>query len=108
MRMWGVRPAMLCNQHLLGEHVEMHMFIGALRKGSSIEGFIKRGLVEVHRIPERHFHLSQEMLRRGMRHRSPLDLTGVVLWRAGFITPSARHDLRTRCAACAQRMRKQE
>ena len=33
MRMWLVNPALLCRQHLLGEHVEMHMFAGHILEG---------------------------------------------------------------------------
>lgn len=25
--MWGVDPSAMCRNHLLGEHVEMHMFV---------------------------------------------------------------------------------
>ena len=30
MRMWGVDPKQMCRQHLLGEHVELHMQAGAV------------------------------------------------------------------------------
>ena len=71
MRMWKVRPGFLCNKHLLGEHVEMHMFAGVLRKGMGVSGYATKGLVEVHNIRKRHDALALKMLRRGMHHRSP-------------------------------------
>lgn len=71
MRMWGVPPELLCNPRLLGEHVEMHMFLGALRKHISIQGYVDRGLVNPALIYSRHEELSHEMLRRGMNHNSP-------------------------------------
>lgn len=36
MRMWMVPPELMCRQHLLGEHVELHMFVGAINKGTSV------------------------------------------------------------------------
>jgi hypothetical protein len=30
--MWMVDPRLVCSKHLLGEHVELHMFVGCLLK----------------------------------------------------------------------------
>lgn len=73
MRMWNINPAILCNKHLCGEHVEMHMFLGCLRKGKSIQGYIDKGLVEIDYIIPRHNKLANEMIRRKMNHHSPLE-----------------------------------
>ncbi|MBN2072621.1 MAG: hypothetical protein JW770_01575 [Actinobacteria bacterium] len=73
MRMWGVEPVMLCNQHLLGEHVEMHMFAGCLRKGMSLKGYYRNKLVCARSIKKRHDELAAEMIARGMKHKSPLE-----------------------------------
>ena len=72
MRMWMVDPAIMCRAHLLGEHVEMHMFIGAIAKGTSMLGFAKSGLLETRELYQRHDDLVTEMLRRGMNHNSPM------------------------------------
>lgn len=72
MRMWGVDPKVLCTQHLSGEHVEMHMFVGTIRAKKSIAGYVNTGLVEPHNIVSRHNVLAAEMIRRGMNHRSPI------------------------------------
>jgi hypothetical protein len=72
MRMWNVDPKKMCRKHLFGEHVEMHMAIGALKKGKSIKGFIDKGLLEVHNIVNRHDILAYEIKRRGYNHKSPL------------------------------------
>ena len=40
MRMWMVDPKKMCRKHLLGEHVEIHMMVGTLLKGRSIDGFL--------------------------------------------------------------------
>jgi hypothetical protein len=68
--MWGVDPKMLCRKHLLGEHVEMHMFAGCVIKQKNLDGYIKKGLVELDHIGARHDLLVEEMTRRGYRHRS--------------------------------------
>ena len=72
MRMWMVDPKIMCAKHLLGEHVEMHMFMGCIKKGKSIKGYIEKSLCDPSRIIERHNELSKEMERRGMNHKSPL------------------------------------
>lgn len=72
MRMWKVNPKNMCRNHLLGEHLEMHMFAGSIMKGISISGYAKTGLVEVNNIQKRHEALSREMERRGFVHKSPL------------------------------------
>lgn len=103
MRQWLTDPTLLCKQHLLGEHVEHHMMVGAILKGKSIAGFVERGQIDPARIASRHEELVAEMLRRGMQHNSPL---------LAFSPPRMPHyvrpdrnlqELRRRCAACAER-----
>ena len=72
--MWGVNPKILCRQHLLGEHLELHMLVGNIARGRSINGYITRGLIDPSMIYERHKVLVAEMLNRGYRHQSPLSL----------------------------------
>jgi hypothetical protein len=72
MRMWGVDTKLMCDKHLLGEHVEMHMFVGCIKKRMSLEGYLKGGLVRIDKIRERHGELVREFKRRGFSHRSPL------------------------------------
>jgi hypothetical protein len=104
MRMWNVPSGELCNKHLLGEHVEMHMFIGSLRLGKSVQGFIDDGLVEIHNIYHRHAELVLEMELRGMKHKSPLSAhepDAVELYRAGSVDVGrSRRDLQKRCKNC--------
>lgn len=69
-----VDPAVLCRKHLLGEHVECHMFVGAILKGISLAGYKAKGLIEIHNLKLRHEALSREMLKRGYKHRSPLPI----------------------------------
>lgn len=67
-----IDPSMLCKKHLLGEHVELHMFVGTIIKNKKLDGYKKNGLVEVHNIKSRHLELVLEMTNRGMNHKSPL------------------------------------
>lgn len=72
MRMWMVNPKKMCKKHLLGEHVECHMMIGAMKKDKSIVGYLKNGLMNPMDIVERHNALSEEMIKRGYNHKSPM------------------------------------
>lgn len=67
-----VDPALLCRKHLLGEHVECHMFRGSLKKERSLGGFLKAGLLDSRALAHRHDELAAEITRRGYRHASPL------------------------------------
>jgi len=72
MRQWMVPPQVMCDQHLLGEHVEHHMFVGTILKGVSVAGYIEGGLLQPETLQARHDELVAEMEARGMVHRSPL------------------------------------
>jgi hypothetical protein len=103
MRMWMIPPALLCRKHLLGCHVECHMLAGAILKGRSIAGHLERGQVEPQCLEEYHNALANEMVRRGYRHCSPLNMiaTGI----CGYVdTQKSIDDLRTRCADCRERI----
>jgi len=103
MRMWNIDPKVMCRQHLLGEHLEMHMFAGCLLKEVSLKGYIKNGLVEVHHIRKRHRFLVREMKRRHYNHRSELP---------SFIAPVLGKvdkefnlvELACRCAGCKEKI----
>jgi hypothetical protein len=71
--MWMVDPGLLCRKHLLGEHAEVHMFLGTLRKGKSVRGFLERKLLEPGSLFERHEALAKEMAARGYRHNSAME-----------------------------------
>lgn len=73
MRQWHIDPEFMCTKHLLGEHVEHHMFVGALRKHKKITGYLKNNLLEPKSLVNRHNALAQELLNRGYKHLSPID-----------------------------------
>ena len=104
MRLWMVDPKIMCRQHLLGKHNECHMFMGCLRKGRSIEGYIKKGQVEVHNIIKRHDELADEMEERGYNHNSLL-IDNDVLYDAGSVNEAANVlELAERCEKCRERI----
>jgi hypothetical protein len=67
-----VDPKIMCSQHLLGEHVETHMFIGSILKKKSLNGYIVNNLLEPKSLISRHEELVVEMLNRNMGHKSAL------------------------------------
>lgn len=72
MRMWMVDPRILCQKHLCGEHVEMHMFLGSLKKGKKIDGFLKNNCFQPRSLFQRHEDLKLEMINRGYNHQSDI------------------------------------
>ena len=73
MRMWMVDPRLLCNQHLIGEHGEIHKFLPSFRKGHKVDGrFDPVVQIQFNGYLIRHDMLAEEMLNRGMNHKSPL------------------------------------
>lgn len=72
MRMWMVDPRILCRQHLLGEHVELHMFVGTINRGCDVKGYVENNLFESSSLYTRHDNLVEEMKQRFYNHRSPL------------------------------------
>jgi hypothetical protein len=62
----------MCRKHLLGEHVECHMFAATLNKKRNISGFIRNNLLEPLSLFKRHEALVKEMLSRGYKHISDL------------------------------------
>lgn len=74
MRMWMTDPKIMCKNHLLGEHRELHALIGIFKRKKSIKGHIDGDQVEPLSIEKRHNELVTEMLRRNYKHNSPLKL----------------------------------
>jgi hypothetical protein len=99
MRMWMVNPKIMCRKHLLGEHVELHMFVGTILLNKALTGCVENGLVEVHNIKSRHASLVDEMEFRGMKHKSPLkDFTEEHLGEVD--RESSLEDLLSHCPEC--------
>lgn len=78
MRMWMVQPEIMCKNHLLGEHREIHMMAGYINNHHKIGRY--KYLIEVQSLLVRHNQLVQEMNKRGYQHNTPLpdiDLSSV-------------------------------
>jgi len=76
MRIWDLPPSCLCRNHLLGEHRELHALWSILTTG--LKGYAhhpetRRWRGKNRALYKRHEALVAEMLKRGYRHRSPLD-----------------------------------
>lgn len=103
MRMWNINPKYMCRQHILGEHLELHMLATAVKTKQNINGYIKNKLVETHNIQERHNTLVREMLRRGYQHKTPLRLQTSL--NQGKINIKANmKELAKRCRECRKRL----
>ena len=100
MRMWNVDTSKMCNKHLLGEHLEMHMFVGCIKKGMSIKGYVDKGLVEVSNISKRHNVLVKEMLIRKMNHKTPIDDTSAFPEQGKVDVEENIKELKKRCSKC--------
>lgn len=109
MRMWMIDTKLLCNKHLLGEHVELHMMVGTLKREKSIAGYIEKRITEPDQIIARHDVIVDEMNRRRMRHKSPIseeDKLMLAEYNAQHPTlnrvdlNTSFNDLHNRCADC--------
>ena len=71
MRLWMINPQLLCNQHLLGEHSEIHKHRHIFVKHYSISGRIFPIVqIEPTSMEIRHNELVIEMQKRGFHHNS--------------------------------------
>jgi len=104
--MWGIDPNKLCSQHLLGEHVEMHMFLGCIKKGISLKGYYENKLVCSNLIKKRHDDLVTEMIFRGMNHNSPIaEIDFFRDFKYGEIDIESNiNELMNRCPKCKDRL----
>lgn len=109
MRMWMIDPRLLCQRHLLGEHYELHKLVGCLRKGRSIEGYLRKQLIDPSSIYERHIGLEYELRRRGGNPMSPLveaECEAFARWYGAVLIDPGKSmsDLSARCEKCRLRI----
>jgi len=75
MRIWDLPPEILCRNHLLGEHRELHAIWSVLtnnKTGYSHHPEVIRWRGRLKALYLRHQILVKEMGNRGYRHNSPL------------------------------------
>lgn len=80
MRVWDLDPGLLCRQHLLGEHRELHGLWNILTIHHGRGGYARhpetlRWVGKTNALYNRHEALVHEMQQRGYRHASALDAT---------------------------------
>lgn len=106
MRMWMIDPKLLCDQHLLGEYNELHKHRPSFVKKHSIAGRVSPVVqIEPESMQVRHDALAAEMLRRGMKHKSPYEQPDLSYLpdehrMAKVDVRVSRTDLYKRCSAC--------
>ncbi len=76
MRIWDIDPKLLCRNHLLGEHNELHAIWNIITRGG--QGYAnhpetRRWEGKLRALFDVHHRIVQEMISRGCRHHSPLD-----------------------------------
>lgn len=72
MRMWMCDTEILCQKHLCGMHLEMHMFIGHMKKRRKIDGFLQNNCLQPLLLKKKHDDIAKEMKKRGYDHKTPL------------------------------------
>lgn len=101
MRTWMIPPQLMCRKHLLGEHVELHMMVGSIKRGLSIAGFVRDELIDTAMLKDRHDIIALEMTARGYNHNSPLEYDDVL--GVGRVDPMRSiGELHRRCADCRE------
>lgn len=106
MRMWMITPRLLCDKHLLGEHGEIHKHRHNFEKGHKIDGRLYPEVqIEPASMERRHDVLADEMLKRGMNHKSPFEQPDISYLpddqqKSTVNTYSSVIDLCDRCPAC--------
>lgn len=108
MRMWMVDPIILCRKHLMGEHLEHHMFVGHIKKKKGVCGYLKNNCFEPRALFLRHQQLAEQMLIRGYQHKSELPECDI-----SYLTTEQQcckidvemslKDLLSRCPECRKR-----
>jgi hypothetical protein len=108
--MWMIDPQLLCQQHLLGEHSEIHKHKHNFLKGHSIKGRIKPIVqIEPLEMKSRHDALANEMIRRKYNHESPYTQPDLSLYSLNEISGKvdrefSKQDLIQRCPECAKKL----
>lgn len=108
-----VKPELMCGKHLAAEHLEIHMFVNAIRAGRKLDGYAtgSDGIpkLEISSLIGRHDDLAEEMLVRGYRHLTPLTTPIVApiskydhIWDVRIDPEVSKRILGDRCQNCAR------
>lgn len=97
VRIWCLPVASLDRQHLLGEHVELHVIVNAILRGKGAwfnHPQTIRFKNHLGALIDRHEQQVAEMQRRGYKHNSPLPLIGVKREKYQYPYYALRRDLK--------------
>lgn len=102
MRMWMVNTKTMCNQHILGEHGEIHKHKHNFVKQHNMTGRLKfPAQIDPTLMSFRHNQLVKEMEIRGMNHQSPYEQPDVSYLPVAYIDLEFnKKDLYNRCEKC--------
>lgn len=105
--MWCLPTAILCDDHLRGEHAEHHQLVGTILNhphGEAIAtGHAEKGNIDTSRVEKRHDELVEEMEERGFNHQSPLEYEGPDFGIGAIDVDYNLSDLLDRCEECKSR-----
>lgn len=102
--MWMINPKLLCKNHLLGEHVEIHKLIGCLKRGKSIKRYIEKKFLSPPDAYSRHDILVKEMKSRQYKHQSDLEKIKINYNKVDISIEDNLKDLCSRCPECKKRI----
>lgn len=111
MRMWMIDPVLLCREHLLGSHSEIHKHRHNFVKKHNMRGRLQApAQIAPLEMESRHDELVKEMKRRDYNHNSPysqpdVSYLGKLLESKVDLDYNIR-DLMNRCPECKSRIEK--
>lgn len=110
MRMWMIDPKKMCNQHILGEHSEIHKHRHNFVKKHKMEGRLKYpAQIDPALMEFRHNQLVKEMGSRGMSHKSPYTQPDISHLPVVYMDIEYNiDDLANRCEKCRILLNKEE
>ena len=112
--MWGIDTSLLCKNHLLGEHGEIHKHRHNFVKHHKItKRIVPVVQIEPENMKTRHDELALEMLKRGYNHQSPYEQPDISYLKneerfAKIDFDISYNDLIIRCPECAKNIKKYE
>lgn len=113
-RMFNIDPRLLCQQHLLGEHSEMHEGVGLITSDhakenpglveAQLKGQARAGNIDTTWFRPRHDVLAQELVARGGEHNSPLPAYDDPEIGEGAVCPNESRGVLLKCDGCRPRI----
>lgn len=111
MRMWMIPPELLCTQHLVGEHGELHKHHHNFVKKHSIAGRVQPGNVQIEPMSMKARH--DELVKYLKNHNSPYtqpDLSHLPIEqkKAKVDIMQSIEELKNKCDECRNKIEKWE